>query len=461
MYILTHFGKFLSENNGKIIQKSIDDVSSVDDLISIKKEAGLYSLGKNNSPFSFDSGLEFPNKAVTDDCIELIRSGNEDFIFIKTQKGFLSAQPNKDLECRSKPSLWEEFRILSKEEAEKIIFLSSKQILFEDKLLSFSENKTNIEYLYFGDVKIKIDDLFEDINCPLKSDIIFFDDYVPCVAKIVNPAILYILYGSGDILDQFKISIESLSMFGEYKGTIFIATDINKKFIKDVCKKHNLHNVFVIESRGFDRLDYVGSRIPLLSSDIFSRFQPIIYVDCDVIFNKPLKDNMQLFMKEEKISAQIEKNHYITNNASNGSTLYSQHPFPLLSKGEGFNAGIIMIPSWEKLNYAFKAAYRMLISYTIKFGRNSIPFYDQSILNYVFYKLNVFDGTSITNSVSIPKIENIHNQEKGFVHFWPHGRSRSTFMREYVAYLHKKYGNSFSDQKDKTLGAFEIEHQKS
>lgn len=437
MYILTHFGNFLSENNGKIIQKSINDVLSIDDLIIIKKEAGLYSLGKEKSPLSFDSSLALPNRAVTDNNFELTRSGNKDFISIKAERGFLSAQPNKSLEYRERVDPWEEFRVLSRDEAEKLIFLSKRQILFEDHLCSFSENKTDIEYLYFDDIKIKIDDLFDDINESLNSDIVFFDDYVPCIAKIVNPAILYMLYGSGDILDQFKISIESLSVFGDYKGKIFVATDIDKELIKEICYKYNLCNVSIIESNAIDRLDYVGSRISLLASDMFSQFQPIIYVDCDVIFDKSLKNNVKSFIKEEKISAQIEKDHYITTDESNGSTLYSQHSFPLLSEGYGFNAGIIMIPSWEKFNYALKAAYRMLILYTIKFGRDSIPFYDQSILNYVFHKLNVFDGTLITNYVSVPEHDNIYDRKKGFVHFWTRGSTRSESMREYVTYLHE------------------------
>lgn len=432
-YILSDHGMVLSYEEGKIIQKPLKNILDFEDLVIIKNVGfGSYSIQiKNEEIFSFNSHLTYHNKAVDDHFIKFEYLDNK-IVFFKINDNYLSSFPDSSINTLPEAITQEKFRILSEQELKRIIYLSQNSLLIDEKLYSFTSAST--EAMNFGDMRIEFNDLFSDINKNI-TEFTFFIDNFPFFAKIINPLFVYVIFGNGDILSQFKMSIKSLVDVGKYKGDVLIVTD-HEEEVQELCKDYNLRNVIIIQATATDRLDFVGIRVRMLASDIVKSYSPIFYIDADVLIVKDINPTLVKSSKFEKISAQLEDylyfNNRIKHNISVGSTLFNECPFEI-NDVNGFNGGVLFVPSGEKFQDIFKTAYIMMVKYTHRNGRESIPFYEQSILNYILYKSNNFSPEPVS-SITELSCEEV-KKDAVFIHYFPAGGERTTHMKNYIKEL--------------------------
>lgn len=432
-YILSDHGMILSYEEGKIIQKPLKDITKFGNLLTIKNVGfGNYSIQTESEEiFSFDSEFIHSNKSV-DDHFFTVEFVDDHVIFLKTDNDYLSAFPDGSLQRVTRPLTWERFRILSDQDLKRIIYLSQNNLLIDGKLYKFSSAST--DFMKFGDICIQFSDIFADINKNI-TEFTFFMDGFPFFAKVINPLFVYILFGNGDTLSQFKISIQSLADAGNYKGDVLIVTD-HEDEVRDICEKYNFKNVIIIKSTATDRLDFVGIRVRMLASDIVKSYSPIFYIDADVLIVKDVNPILIKSSKFEKISAQLEEFPYLHNrikhNVSVGSTLFNECPFEI-NDVSGFNGGVLFVPSGEKFQDIFKTAYIMMVKYTQKNGRESIPFYEQSVLNYILYKSNKFSSEPVSSITELSCDE--INKDSVFIHYFPSGADRTAHMEKDIKEL--------------------------
>ncbi|WP_212372880.1 hypothetical protein [Acetobacter persici] len=426
-YLLSDHGMVLSYEEGKITQRPLNKITDFENLLIIK-DIGFknYSIKINsNDIFSFNSSLTCDNKAVDDIFIEL-KYVDQNIFFLNINDEYLSIFPDNSVHTVKQPITWEKFRVLSEIELKKIIYLSQNSLLINGDLYDFTSSST--DYMRFGKLCIPFDDIFSGINEKITEFTFFVEDF-PFFARVINPLFVYVVFGKGDIISQFEISIKSLIRFGNYEGDILIATD-NKKEINDICEHYGFRNIIFLESTAVDRLDFVGIRLRILSSDAVKLHSPIFYLDADVMIVNDVNRIIKKTSEFDKISAQLENypffNNKLKHNISVGSTLYNESPFEI-DDVNGFNGGVLFVPSGEKFQNVFEIAYIMLVKYTQKNGRESIPFYEQSVLNYVLYKSNKFSAQPISNITEL-SCEDL-KEDVIFVHYFPAGGERTIHMK--------------------------------
>lgn len=430
-YLISCHGFVLAYENGKITQKNFYDINSIKDLIFISSRGmDSYQLryGKGDI-FGYDNKFDKNNKSVSDGFLEITHL-RENIISIKGEKGFLSSNPDKSIDTKMHKFDWEEYRIISKKNIKRLSFISKNKLLIDNEIHSFTH--ANLDYLFFGKIKIKISDIISKIN-KSNTTFFYFDGNFPCQARIINPLFVYVVFGSGEILEQFKISIRSLFEIGHYYGDILIVSDQNESIFMDLLKRYDFRNVRIIKSFGSDRLDFVGSRVPILASEDLNFYSPIFYLDADVIVNKDISSVIEVSVKCTKISAQLENydnfNNKLKSNISVGSTLFKENGFHI-SDVNGFNAGVIMVPCGEHFSNIFNISNITMVMLTKNNNRDSIPFYDQSVLNYVLYKFDMFSSYPITEFTELSCEHGVENAT--FIHFFPDGSIRTLKMQSFL-----------------------------
>ncbi|CAI9122404.1 hypothetical protein [Brytella acorum] len=441
-YLLTHHGFLLAIINNSICQIKIKDLNDFKNVIYIE-DISKYKCRiktKEGDVFSYDIKNKL-DKIAVEECYLDIEYKSNKHVIIKYKGLFLSANTDMEVTLREHAFSWEEFRVVTEEDIEKILCISNNDILVNKKIHQF--NCISGDEVKYKDISIKIDDILSEIS-KNKMEFSFFINEFPFYAKVINPLFVYVVFGD-DVFEQFKLSIKSLCDIGKYTGDIVIVTDMSHEIVTREIKRIYIkpNKIIIINANAKDRLDYVGCRINTLSSSLMFKYQPIFYLDADVLINNKLDNVIYKSVSSDKISAQLEDypnfNNKIKHNISVGSTLFSESEFDI-GNVNGFNAGIIMIPSGEKFHFVFKIAYKMIVLYTQKYGRDSIPYYDQSVLNYILYKFDLYSSSPISDVTELSCEAGI--QEATFVHFFPSGNKRLEEMKKFL-YEKKIIGEKF------------------
>ncbi|MFT8718976.1 MAG: glycosyltransferase family 2 protein [Acetobacter sp.] len=436
---MSNFGTFLCSENGKLFSRSLLEMTSTIEAVSLVKTLeGFYLSADGTTDNVFDIEKKIFGRAVTTDYCHIENEKTPGFIHLRTPHGYLSVNNNNDISfSKPHPYGWETFRLISKEDLEILIDLSKCSLVFEGKWNKLSPEGSSNETLKFGSINVSIDDYLTQFHqFPDEMEFFHYDDWSPSLIQIARPAIVYIIYGGGDIIRQFKYSIQSLCEFGKYRDEVIVVTDNDANYIKNICASAGAINVTIIPSIGHDRMDYVGVRVRIFASTLFNKYRPVIYTDADIIFDQDCKELLDTSLKMNHISAAVEDGHYLDKDTSNGKTLFDEKPFNFSERPEGFNAGLMLIPSGRNFRKYFQAAYTALTRYVRKNGRNSIPYYDQSLLNYIFHKIHIFSKSPITehNQFWLEDMSEPH----GAAHFWIAAFQRADKMRGYIDLLRKE-----------------------
>lgn len=253
------------------------------------------------------------------------------------------------------------------------------------------------------------------------SGVLFRDSWKHDKVVLYRPLIAFVLFGDSPGLHaQFRWSAKSLVEFGRYRGDVLVIGDQPRAIIEALLPEGLRDRLLIHPMRGRDRLDIVGARLAVGSIPELNAYQPILYSDVDVIFDRPLDEILAKLVLSERLSAQIEAGTVLGTTPSVGGTLFAEDPFKLQEK-HGFCAGVLGLPSVRRAGWALRTASRALVGFTADRGRNSLPAYEQSMLNYSLRRLDMFDPEPITSATQITRAAANLNplSPRGFVHFWP------------------------------------------
>lgn len=207
----------------------------------------------------------------------------------------------------------------------------------------------------------------------------FSEDIVP-----FRPLIYYCIYSRYELLEPLALSLDCLDRYGHYDGTIGIVTD----FAESVIRKH-------VPSRYQDSLRIFpmprGSHwLSRYSVDLsaFETFQPILYLDCDVVCAQPIDDLLIDVANADKICIATEWKEYRDKPLNPlewgdygdwfGRFLFRESSY---SGTAAFgNSGIIGIPHVRLAQEVFPAVLNL-----IQHPAVPLQFGDQPFLNYVLH----------------------------------------------------------------------------
>lgn len=353
----------------------------------------------------------------------------------------------------SSSSLWEEFRLLTVKELSALLYLVKNKwsLAGYNKIVQVNTQQSSHKQIVFGDLTIALEELltaFCDNNDKYNDTVLNFNFHIGWKvykAALMNPAIVFIAFGQGPVIDQLRISLQSLDIIGKYSGNIILVTNVPTQDLQSIIPSNFIHKTKIINMSAYDQLDFVGARISILSSNILDAYQPILYSDADIVFDRDINEFLYIASFAKECSAQTEYYNKFKVSSHTGGSLFAQDSFDI-EDVTGFNGGLLLIPNMKNHKQSLKAAYQTILNYTTEHGRDSIPYYDQSVLNYVLYKLQDFDPSLLSERTQIggePSDFNRfdpHNQ-KGFVHFW-HTFDKSKLMEEYLETIQNKNTNN-------------------
>jgi len=275
-----------------------------------------------------------------------------------------------------------------------------------------------------------------DELAPAISGILFRDGWKHDRLLLFNPLVAFVMFGqSPSLLRQFQLSVHSLHVLGKYDGAILVLTDQPADLLASCLPPALRYKLLIHPMVANDRMDIVAARLVLGNLPAIAHYQPVLYADADIVFDAPLAPVLKILTLSGLFSAQYENFNPLGEAPSVGGTLFQDDPMPLREKF-GFNAGLLGMPGAWRAGAALRTAALALARYTGANGRDGLPWYEQSMLNYSLRRLDLFYPEPITSRTQICE----HGDQldvhapRGFIHFWP-AHDRALEMERYLAKL--------------------------
>ncbi|WP_225198609.1 glycosyltransferase [Gluconobacter oxydans] len=434
--LVSHNLKVFHVEGERIVQRDLSNITRPEDVLCFYDRNGLQgfcTLG--NSDRWLDLETLTITRAVPTVAITSEYHGNGHYSF---QYGGRFGRANHlgglDFVAEHR-NLWETFKLLDIETFHAARRVASHRWVLggSDTIVRLNLRESDFDQVTFGEKKLPMEAFFTSAAATKHLPrFIFFDDWKVHEAFLLNPAVVLVVFGHGVALQQYCECIRSIGSLANYDGTILIVSNIEADHLKGLAPEALRSQIQVIPMQGSDQLDYVGARLTIFNTSLLDEYQPILYSDVDIVFNRPIEPFLVEAVKARRCSAQIEPFHQIATSEHTGSTLVQADPFSCEGL-RGFNGGLLLVPNMADHARYIRAAYQTLVRYTSQHGRKSIPFYDQSVLNYTLYKLNDFDGEPVSAHTQIGGYDHPTDpaDPRGFIHFW-NTAEKHLAMRAYI-----------------------------
>lgn len=304
--------------------------------------------------------------------------------------------------------------------------------------------------------RITIENAFAKNDGYLPSSIEFIQEQWKVVQiKPFRPIIYYAAFHDDEIFRCLLSSIRSLVCIGEYDGDIAVITSPDKvmkiEYISSLLNiDKRLHIVCV--DKYADIVDFYLSRFRI-EDQVFDFRQPIVYLDTDVVIDKPIEPFLMAVSGSDKLhvvpEGRLDEGHPESAGHWYGWRMMAEDGMPFHLHDRGFSSGIIAAGQENVARNYFNIVLTCAEGFQKKTGKRR-PFlgYDQCVANYVFLKTGVRSFDIIEKNALLLRLKSednftIPSSRRGFVHFLnvPTCEKRKA-MELYVEYLIKEKQNS-------------------
>jgi len=250
-----------------------------------------------------------------------------------------------------------------------------------------------------------------------------------------RPLIYFAAFGAPEIMRQFALSLQSLATAGAFEGAIAVLTDKTPAEIAALAPPGMRAPLVVLPTAACDSMAYMAARLTIGSWPDAREFQPLLYVDADILFDRPVAAMLWDIARSDRICAPAEPELlassmfvgcglFQADNCSPGSRL-------------GFNSGTLGIPNLQRHGRMLDLIGRIMHNRASLFGREALPYTDQSIANYVLFRLDAVDTERISPYVRLANHAADPADRRGLVHYcWVAGAAaRADLMRAYLQKL--------------------------
>jgi hypothetical protein len=107
--------------------------------------------------------------------------------------------------------------------------------------------------------------------------------------RLFRPLIYYTAFGRQAIFEQLRLSLRSLIEFGGYTGDVHVISDRPAADILALAPPALRGRLTVQPFAGMDYWDFAFARLHLPDWAEAAAFRPIIYVDTDIVFDRPVE----------------------------------------------------------------------------------------------------------------------------------------------------------------------------
>lgn len=300
---------------------------------------------------------------------------------------------------------WETFRIISQEDLNNLSHFLNNSWHIRSRKEIVSHHEISDE----GDFTIRIGDFFstntEDLIEALRKSnpkeiILFHDVWKTEFLDLFRPAVYYCSFGRPEGFECLKMSISSLREYGKYSGEIKIFTEKDHEYIKDFLPNGTFDNIGIEKYTALDNVDYMSARFDTESLSSLSEYQPILYMDTDIIVKKPIEIVLNSILSDTIHQLQVFKEvDDITHDIYWGNELFDDD---LASKKPnfGFSTGIIGFKNYQEVSEFFKTIREIIFRQSTIWGtRQIIRCFDQPVANYVLGKFASLGSELLSSTV--------------------------------------------------------------
>jgi hypothetical protein len=251
-----------------------------------------------------------------------------------------------------------------------------------------------------------------------------------------RPLVYFVAFGDEATMRQFALAVESLTTVGGYDGDIVVVTDKSPAEIAALFPAGMPERLAVLPMRAADRVGYIAARLSVAGWRDAWQFQPLLYVDADILFDCPVAPMLCEIARSDRICAASEAWN-LAESEFVGSHLLADdncHPAP---DQKGFNAGTLGIPNMASHAGTLEPIGRTLRNRLAVVGRHTVQFVDQPIANYVSFRVAHFDTALLNRFVRLANKRTDPEGRTGLVHFcWlPGAAARVAKMEDYLERL--------------------------
>ena len=270
-------------------------------------------------------------------------------------------------------------------------------------------------------------------------NILVRDGWIVDEFKLFRPLVVFVLMGAGSYLDQLALTTASLLEFGRYDRDVLIVTDRAQDLVLGAIPAALRARAVFLAVQSSDKIDAVLARLMLPEHPDAMHYAPVLYSDTDVVFDRELLPFLEVVVQAGRMSLQTEPWNVLPDSSSCGAELFAVDPIPL-KHCYGFNAGIWAMPGGPDSVQVVATVRRAVSGYLRIHGRDSLPWLDQAMANYVLRNLDAFDPTLVDGATRLCQSDGEVDASAplGFVHFWAAGHRadiRAEAMARYIVQL--------------------------
>ena len=251
-----------------------------------------------------------------------------------------------------------------------------------------------------------------------------------------RPLVYFAAFGGALVMRQFALAVTSLVTVGAYTGEIVVITDKTQAEIAALFPAGLPPRLAILPTQAVDRVGYVAARYAIADWAEAWHFQPLLYVDADVLFDRPVAPMLSEVAQSDRICAPAEP-WDLTDSEFVGSHLLADDRCLPPPDKKGFNSGTLGIPNMQAHGGTMALIGRTLRNRLAVVGRRSGQFIDQPIANYVSHRLALFDTALMSRYVRLSTKQADPETRTGLVHFcWvPDAGERVATMERYLERL--------------------------
>jgi hypothetical protein len=252
--------------------------------------------------------------------------------------------------------------------------------------------------------------------------------------RLFRPLIYYAAFGRQEIFEQLRWSLRSLNTFGAYAGAVHIISDQPKSFILPFVPPELRGRLTIQPLTGMDFWDFCFARMRLHEWPHAEAFQPLLYVDTDIAFDRPVEALLKNIALSGNICVGRESWAKLATDYGVGGRLFQEAGVEM-GDARGFNSGCQGFANLDMARRYFGLTLQVAESYGANHPGGFAQFGDQPFANYVAVMSESVDTASITPvmRLSHQPLGAAADDRQGLVHFWPsRGEGKSSAMRAYV-----------------------------
>lgn len=329
---------------------------------------------------------------------------------------------------RLKASHWEEFQLINPDDYAALqSVLSSQWISHADGTLITPDDMACVPGGAFriGGMDVSAADMMAAARAAVSGQggarvlSLTHDVWKVTALTMYRPLAYLVACGKAEIVECAKLAIDSLFEHGQWDGDVLVITDMpNRDALAPLAARWpgRLH-VRVLPAH--DVLDYTLARYRISELEMVRAYQPVIYIDSDVICDAPLDRLMRQIARSAGLHA-VPEGSFMGEVDYYGGNLLRADGIEPDEGAVSFSSGILAFRHVDDQRLRFRAiidsAYRFAAS-----TDNRAPFlFDQPFMNYVSRKFGdisgqLLNGIVMTKPLGAPNLEYIAG--KGLVHF--------------------------------------------